>query len=569
MTENEQFTEEANNEIEDLRRYIEELTAFFPFAFCMVNPLDFILDANNAFQELTGYEKMEVIGKEVDFLFKEEEIKELKEKVPESRSVIEKEATLTTKRGKQVPVKISVLARRDEDDNFSGYFFTISDITEEKKFTEELERKVQERTEELEKAKEKLEESEAILEVKVRARTRELRELNERLEKEVEKRTKELQERAEQLEVRAKEMEDSKSALLNILEDVDHSFKQAEKEKKKTSAIIDNFVDGLFLFDRQGNLSLANPKIEEIFGVKEKDIVRRNIRELATMPELRQVMDIINIEAKKISRKEMEVGNLFFEVTTIPIKRDKNSMGTLITVHDITREKLIEKMKSEFVSVAAHQLRTPLSGIKWTLLAIIDEVDIPEEQMQFVNKAYEANERMVNLVNDLLNVSRIEEGRYVYEPEYIDFMEVIDPIVETYKEKIEEKGINFEFKKPKKEIPKIKVDKEKIGMIVQNFLDNAAKYTSEGKISLIMEVIDNKLKVSVADTGAGIPEDQQKRMFGKFFRAANVMRMETEGSGLGLFIAKNIVESHGGKIGFTSEEGKGSTFYFTLPLKKS
>jgi signal transduction histidine kinase len=105
-------------------------------------------------------------------------------------------------------------------------------------------------------------------------------------------------------------------------------------------------------------------------------------------------------------------------------------------------------------------------------------------------------------------------------------------------------------------------------MVIQNYLDNAMKYTKKGKVTLAIEHIDGKIKVSVSDTGVGIPEDQQKRLFGKFFRAANVQIMDTEGSGLGLFITKNIVEAHGGTVGFTSKEGEGSTFYFTLPANK-
>ncbi len=566
----EEFNEETSNEIEDLRRYIEELTAFFPFAFCMVNPLDFMLDANNSFQELTGYEKMEVIGESVDFLFEEKkEIESLKKEVPKSSSIVEREVTLLTKKQKKIPVRISSLARKDDEGNFSGYFLTIVDITESKRFTEELERKVQERTKELEEAKEKLEEAGKILEIKVQARTRELTELNERLEDEVAERTKELKERAEQLEMRAQEMEDAKSALLNILEDVDHSYKEAEKERKKTSAIIDNFVDGLILFSQEKTLSLINPKAEEIFQVKSKDVRKRDIKELGQLPEMKPVMEVIKIGTRNIFREEMQLGDLFFEVTTIPIKRKKKKMGTLVTIHDITREKRIEKIKSEFVSVAAHQLRTPLSGIKWTLLTIMEEVeDLPEDHMGFVEKAYQANERMVRLVNDLLNVSRIEEGRYMYDPEEADILELIEPIIETTKEKTKEKGLKFEVVKPQKEIPKMKVDKEKIGIIVQNFLDNAIKYSKKGKITLKIERLKEKIKVSVKDTGVGIPKEHQERMFSKFFRAANVQRMETEGSGLGLFIAKNIVEAHGGEIGFSSKEGKGSTFFFTLPVKK-
>jgi PAS domain S-box-containing protein len=569
----EELVDDQSGELEDLRRYIENFTSFLPLAFCMVNPLDYVLDSNKAFQDITGYEKMEIIGNGVDSLFENKgKIEAFIAKVASRKSIVEEEATLLTKEGRKIPVKISALSRKDDEGNFSGYFLTITDITESKRFEEELERKIKERTDELQRAKERLEDSEKVLEVKIAARTRELAELNEKLETRVNERTKEIEEKALELEQKAEEMSQTQTALLNLAEDTDKASRDAEKEKEKTLAIIRNFIDGLFFFDSEKKLVLINPKAEEMFDVKLRDVAGRSTKELKTFPTLEGLINLIGEDIRGVSREEICTENeMFFEITTILIEQEKQIIGTLINVHDITREKSIEKIKSEFVSVAAHQLRTPLAGIKWTLQTILEEEEdahIPEEIIGFIKKAYEANDRMVNLVNDLLNVTRIEEGRYVYEPEELEFMEVVNPIIEAYREHIENKGLKFEMKTPDEDLPKVKVDREKIGIVVQNFLDNAMKYTSEGKVFLLIEYSDGKIKVSVTDQGVGIPEDQQKRLFNKFFRAANVQRMDTEGSGLGLFIAKNIIEAHGGKIGFTSRAGEGSTFYFTLPANK-
>ncbi len=569
----EELIDEQSGELEDLRRYIEDFTSFLPLAFCMVNPLDYILDSNKSFQDITGYEKMEVIGNNVDFLFNNKgKIEAFIARVASRRAVVEEEMTLITKLKREIPVKVSALSRKDDEGNFSGYFLTITDITEAKRFEEELERKIKERTEELERAKTKLEESEKVLEVKIAARTREMAELNAKLEERVEERTKEIEEKAKELEEKAEEMSQTQTALLNLAEDTDKASQDAQREKEKTLAIIKNFMDGLFFFDKEKRLVLANPKAENLFDIKLRDISGRTIKELRTFPTLEPLIKLIGEELKEVFREEIATeGEMFYEITTIPIKQDKEEVGTLINIHDITREKGIEKIKSEFVSVAAHQLRTPLAGIKWTLQTILEEEEdaqIPEEIIGFIRKAYEANDRMVGLVNDLLNVSRIEEGRYVYEPEELDFMEVVTPVIEAYKEHIKNKGLEFYMELPKEKLPVVKVDREKVGIVVQNFLDNAMKYSSEGKISLIIEHVDGKIKVSVKDEGVGIPDDQQKRLFNKFFRAANVQRMDTEGSGLGLFIAKNIIESHGGKVGFTSKAGEGSTFFFTLPANK-
>jgi signal transduction histidine kinase len=225
-------------------------------------------------------------------------------------------------------------------------------------------------------------------------------------------------------------------------------------------------------------------------------------------------------------------------------------------------------MKTEFVSISAHQLRTPLSAIKWTLKMFLDGDlgKITKEQGEFLEKIYQSNERMINLINDLLNVTRIEEGRYLYNPVLADIVQICQSVIDSYKEEMEKKNLKFIFEKPK-ELPKVRVDVEKISLAIQNLLENAIRYNREGgEIEITLEEKEGKIKFSIKDTGIGIPKNQQHRVFIKFFRAPNALRMETEGSGLGLFITKNIIEAHGGKIWFESEEGKGTTFYFTLPV---
>ena len=246
-------------------------------------------------------------------------------------------------------------------------------------------------------------------------------------------------------------------------------------------------------------------------------------------------------------------------------------LDRMVILHDITREKLIEKMKTEFVSVSAHQLRTPLSAIKWTLRMLLDG-DLGEmtpEQKNFIEKTYWSNERMITLINDLLDVTRIEEGRYLYRPALTDFEPVIQFVIDSFGEEIKRKNIKCEFKKPEKKLPEIIMDVEKIKIAIQNLLDNAVRYTPlGGNVIISLKYGKNEIEFSITDNGVGIPESQKQRVFSRFFRGVNVIRLETEGTGLGLYIAKNIIETHGGRIWFESEEGKGTTFYFTLPVKK-
>lgn len=236
------------------------------------------------------------------------------------------------------------------------------------------------------------------------------------------------------------------------------------------------------------------------------------------------------------------------------------------------RLKEIDQMKTEFISVASHQMRTPLSATKWVLKMIMDGDLGPlnQQQREMLTKGYETNERMIILINDLLNVSRIEEGRFQYRFVHMALDRVIQSVTQEMYNAIRKKEIKFDFKKPKEALPRVNIDPQKIRLVVQNLLDNAIKYTpSGGKVTLSLWKDDHQVVCSVADSGVGIPVSQQSRLFSKFFRADNVVRMQTDGSGLGLFIVKNIIERHRGGVWFESIEGKGTTFFFSLPIRTS
>jgi PAS domain S-box-containing protein len=407
-----------------------------------------------------------------------------------------------------------------------------------------------ERREELEKKIEELErarEAETILRIRERAKTRDI-------------------------EKKVKELDETRIALMNILEDVEEERKRAEEEKNKTLAVITNFVDGLLVFDKEGKLSLINPQAEKFFNFKKEEVVGKSISELNNVPTLQPLVNLLGKEIRGVFRKELPIKEeLTLEVSTVPMMREGEKLGNLVILHDVTREKMIERMKTEFVSISAHQLRTPLSAIKWTLKMFLDGDlgKLTDEQREFIEKTYDSNERMINLINDLLDVTRIEEGRFLYKPAVTDLESICQSLIDSYREEIKKKKIKFEFKKPEKKLPRVMVDVEKIRLAVQNLLDNAIRYTQPGgKVSVSLRQVGNEVEFSIRDTGVGIPKEQQERVFTKFFRGSNVIRMATEGSGLGLFITKNIIEAHGGKIWFESEEGKGTTFYFTLPIKE-
>lgn len=233
------------------------------------------------------------------------------------------------------------------------------------------------------------------------------------------------------------------------------------------------------------------------------------------------------------------------------------------------REEAVSKMKSEFISITAHQLRTPLSSLKWTfdLMEQGNLGDFTKEQEEYLGYCRKANEKMIDTINDLLDITRIEEGRFLYEYSKIQIEDLIQEIINSLKVEAAKKEISIKFKRLVPPLPSIKADAEKMTVVIKNFLENAITYTlNGGRVDVSLDRKPGGVIVKIRDNGIGIPESQQKRIFEKFFRAKNALAVKTSGSGLGLYIAKNIIEKHGGRVWFESEENKGTTFYFSLPL---
>ncbi|MGB2762368.1 MAG: ATP-binding protein [Minisyncoccales bacterium] len=345
---------------------------------------------------------------------------------------------------------------------------------------------------------------------------------------------------------------------------------RTEEEKNKTLDIINNFSDGLLVFNKERRLTLINPQAKEFLNVESEEVINKHIAELYKFGDFGKLIDLLGEEEKEIFREELIVRkNLVLEISAIIVIRGRKRTGRLVSLHNITREKMIENLKTEFVSISAHQLRTPLSAVKWTLRMLLDGDlgAVTEKQKEFLEKTYKSNERMITLINDLLNVTRIEEGRYIFKVFLFDIQEICETVVDSFQEMAKQKNIKLVFQQPKEKLPKIKLDKEKITLAIQNLIENALRYTpSKGEVTISLRSANMKIELCIKDTGIGIPNDQLDRVFSKFFRGANVLRINTEGTGLGLYIAKNIIEAHKGRIWFQSEERKGSTFCFSLPI---
>ncbi|HVQ44146.1 MAG TPA: ATP-binding protein [Candidatus Saccharimonadia bacterium] len=231
--------------------------------------------------------------------------------------------------------------------------------------------------------------------------------------------------------------------------------------------------------------------------------------------------------------------------------------------------KELDRAKDEFISMASHQLRTPLTTIKG-YLSMMQEGDagkLTKAQQEFVGYAFSSSERMVNLISDLLNVSRLSAGRFLIQTKPTDMVQMIRDEVRQLNNHATTKGIKLIFEPPPEPLPPAEIDDNKTRQVVMNFIDNAIYYTSQGEVRVMLEQSGDRVRLEVRDTGIGVPEAAKKKLFSKFFRADNAQIVRPDGTGLGLYLAKRVVEDQGGTIIFNSVEGRGSTFGFELPFK--
>jgi signal transduction histidine kinase len=280
-----------------------------------------------------------------------------------------------------------------------------------------------------------------------------------------------------------------------------------------------------------------------------------------------RVLEIISAQAAVA----MQNSKLFEEQKkfAIHLKKEVEKATQKLKIANVQLKKL-DRAKSEFISIASHQLRTPLTAIKG-YISMINQGDfgpLTKKLAMPLDRVYKSTERIIHLVEDLLNISRIESGRMKYDFSRVSLEEMIEDVYDELKQQAANKGLKFEFIKPKKKIPEIILDKGKIREVVMNLVDNAVKYTPKGSVILKLDTTDNYVQFSVSDTGRGIGPDEMPLLFQKFSRARGVQLENVEGTGLGLYIARQIIKRHGGKIWAESAgRGKGSTFIIQFKIK--
>jgi PAS domain S-box-containing protein len=348
-------------------------------------------------------------------------------------------------------------------------------------------------------------------------------------------------------------------------------------------AIIAAMEDALIVYDENFIFRLLNPAAERLFGVRQQDLLGTQLTPRhAEDAHLQRLTQIIfptlapTIVPRSKSGEYPQIVDISFEdpylelrTITSPIADASGHVVAFMKiVHDRTREVSLTKTKGEFITVASHQLRTPITNLEWSMEAIASDQGLPPALKDIADAALGSAKELKTIVEDLLNITKIEEGRFGYTFQETDIKQYLDTFLGNVLPQAKRVGISVYLDKPQEELPKVHIDLQKISMVLQNIVDNAIRYNvKNGSVTVSVAKQPNTpfIEIMIKDTGIGIPQEEAAKLFSKFYRATNAVKSVADGSGLGLYIAKNIILAHGGRIWAESEVNRGSTFHLTLP----
>ncbi|MCI0578563.1 MAG: response regulator [Chloroflexi bacterium] len=343
-------------------------------------------------------------------------------------------------------------------------------------------------------------------------------------------------------------------------------------ESSRNEAILDGIADGVIVIDNYEKAIIANPAISRLMEISADDIVGRHVSQLMAekVNEEDQHLILALLKEKELARPPLKIGwgNRTLSVSFAPFLAGYEEAGGMVAVfRDFTREAEIDRMKSDFVSIASHELRTPLTSIKGYIDLVLQGSagQVNQQQASFLQIAKNNTDRLHELVRDLLDLSRIESGKIELEVQLVSMADLITTAASVVQKQFEERGLTLSLNVPP-DLPRVFGDPNRITQILINLFSNAYKYTPSGGAVVRARVIKKTLEVDITDTGLGIsPEDQQK-LFTRFFRADDPAVRQQAGTGLGLNITRSLIEMHGGEIWLKSKLGEGTTVGFTLPL---
>lgn len=403
------------------------------------------------------------------------------------------------------------------------------------------------------------------------------------LDVQVKEKTAELSASLTKNEEKTLDLESSKKAILNVMEDLGEEKDKIATEKNRVETILRSIGDGVFVTDTDGRVVLANHAAERIVGLSDIELYGKKYDQVFSFLDEdnaeKAYPDFVG-EAMKEGRVKSLLPHTILvrkDGTKVPVldtaaplrTLDGKVFGCVVVFRDNTKERDLERSKDDFISVASHQLRTPLGSMRWNVEMLLggDVGDLNKEATEVAKQIYDGNLRMIGLVNDLLDVSRIDRGRVMNEPVDTNLGDVLKEAIAEVRPLLQPKKLKIETKIDNK-VPKIKIDRKRFREVMENLISNAVKYNKVGgQVKISLKEVKKGIEIAVADTGIGIPKKDQASLFSKFFRATNAVHSETEGSGLGLYVVKKFVDGWGGTLQVESEQGKGSRFIITIPNK--
>jgi two-component system phosphate regulon sensor histidine kinase PhoR len=353
-------------------------------------------------------------------------------------------------------------------------------------------------------------------------------------------------------------------------------YAETRTQQTRLAQILESTSDGILVVGRDGRIEAANNRAGRMLrfdhagsiGLPIIEVLERYRGNVANFEQTAVALAALTADPDQEMAGDMDIRSLKRVVhwTARPTRDGAGAtVAFTLTFQDVTQEREVSQMKSDFVSFVTHQLRTPLAGIRWMLELAAQEPGMPAEATSFVQDARDSAQRLITLVNDLLDISRLERGRMTMAPEPVNLGELTRGVLDEMAPLITEKGHKLTVRGVRA-APRALADPQLLRQVVLNLVSNAVKYTpTGGRIALRIERRAEGVQWSIRDSGIGIPAAALPRMFEKFYRAENVHAVETEGTGLGLYLVRLILEQSGGRVWCESREGQGSTFTFTLP----
>lgn len=350
-------------------------------------------------------------------------------------------------------------------------------------------------------------------------------------------------------------------ALNQMAQELQRLFTTLAVEREELQKILWAMVEGVVVLDSQKRIILANESFKKMCGFSSQSITDRPYWEILRNIDIERLIDKAFISGKTETSEIRYQDKVYLGNTTLLSKTKEKEV--LIVFHDITETKQLERVKADFIANVSHELRTPLTAIKGFVETLEEEAS--EEQRHFLEIIKKHTDRLINLVSDLLLLSKIEERGKELEMEDINLKEIIRDVLKIFESKLKEKKLKLELAAPDM-LPLIKVDSFLMEQLFINLIDNAIKYTKEGEVKVEIIPQKQKIKIRVSDTGIGIPEEHINRIFERFYVVDKARSRQLGGTGLGLSIVKHIVLLHNGEISVDSKVGRGTTFTIILPV---